>query len=71
MITQGWFVMAEIRRRKFATSAWILLREVQPICEARKRGQTLIANCDFAAMASSKLLERLLNSTCEESHGTK
>ena len=38
MMPQVWFEMAEIRRRKFALSAWIPLRAVQPICEEGKRG---------------------------------
>ena len=37
MMPQAWFEMAEIRRRKFASSAWIQLRAVQPICEEGKR----------------------------------
>ena len=38
MMPQAWFEMAEIRRRKFASSAWIPLRVVQPICEEGNRG---------------------------------
>lgn len=38
MMSQVWFEMAEIRRRKFASSAWIPLRAVQPICEEGERG---------------------------------
>ena len=37
MMPQAWFEMAEIRRRKFAASAWIPLRAVQPICEQGNR----------------------------------
>lgn len=47
--------------------AWFEMAE----CPALHQGQTLIANCAIAAMAIATLLERLLNSTCEESHGTK
>ncbi len=138
MMPQAWFEMAEIRRRKFSSSAWIPLRAVQPICELGKRGhlgfkdeffgagsfavsvapeearhaltllvgtyqlrladahlpgselaeamklagidssnpslhqgQTLIANCAAAGAVVASLLERLANSTCKESHGTK
>lgn len=35
------------------------------------QGQTLISNCASAAMTIATLLERLLNSTCEELHGKK
>ena len=38
MMAQAWFEMAEIRRQKFASSVWIPLRAVQPICEEGKRG---------------------------------
>ena len=38
MMSQAWFEMVEIRRRKFASSAWIPLRAVQAICEEGKRG---------------------------------
>lgn len=38
MMSQAWFEMTEIRRRKFASSAWIPLRAVQPICEEGNRG---------------------------------
>ena len=37
-MSQAWFEMTEIRRRKFASSAWIPLRAVQPICEEGNRG---------------------------------
>jgi hypothetical protein len=35
------------------------------------QGQTLIANCAAAGAVIASLLERLANSTCKESHGTK
>jgi len=38
MMLQAWFDMTEIRRRKFASSDWIPLRAVQPICEEGNRG---------------------------------
>jgi hypothetical protein len=38
MMSQAWFEMAEIRRRKFASSAWIPLRAIQPICNEGNRG---------------------------------
>lgn len=38
MMPQAWFEMAEIRRRKFTSAAWIPLRAVQSICEEGARG---------------------------------
>lgn len=35
------------------------------------QGQTLITNCAAAGAVIGSLLERLANSTCEKSHGTK
>lgn len=38
MMNQVWFEMAEIRRRKFASSVWIPLRSDQTICEEGRQG---------------------------------
>jgi hypothetical protein len=54
MMLQAWFEMAEIRHRKFAPSAWIPLRSVQP------------ANCASAAMTIATLLERLTKSEIDK-----
>lgn len=71
MMAQSWLEMVEIRRRKFASSTWITLRTVQPICKEGKlagvdgvsaalhQGQTLIANCASVATTIAELLERL------------
>lgn len=69
MMPQAWFEMTEIRRRKFASSAWIPLRAVQPICEegiqTLHQGQTRIANCAASGAVIASLLGCLVNSTCE------
>jgi len=38
MMDQSWFEMADIRRRKFASTAWIPLRASNPICKEGKWG---------------------------------
>lgn len=49
MMAQAWFEMAEIRRQKVASSVWIPLRAVQPICEEGKRGHLGFKKESFGA----------------------